>query len=67
MRLLPSRWMMDDKCGQIWNIDPAHDRQRTALDDVPTPTDKKVIVPGAYRLLANLLSAGSNESPDVGK
>ena len=26
----------------MWNADPAHDQRRTALDDVPTPTDLKV-------------------------
>jgi hypothetical protein len=39
-RLLPSRQIRTDRCGQIWNIDPAHDRRRTVLDDVPTPTEE---------------------------
>jgi hypothetical protein len=43
--LLPSRRIGTDRCGQIWNIDPAHDRRRTVLDDVPTPTDQKVVAP----------------------
>jgi hypothetical protein len=24
----------------MWNIGPAHDRRRTVLDDLPTPTDQ---------------------------
>jgi hypothetical protein len=31
-----------DRCRQIWNIGRAHDRRRTVLDDVPTPTDLKL-------------------------
>ena len=40
--LLPSRWTATVLCGQPWNVGPAHDRQRTILDDVPTPTDQEV-------------------------
>ena len=40
--LLPSHQITADSCGQLWNIDPAHDQEQTALDDAPTPTDQKV-------------------------
>jgi hypothetical protein len=46
LRLLPillPRWRTTaDTCRQLWNIGPAHDRRRTVLDDLPTPTDQKV-------------------------
>ena len=35
--------MAPDACGQLWDIDPAHDRRRTVLDDLPTPTDQTVM------------------------
>ena len=38
--LLPSRRITPDNCGQLWNINPVHDRSRTTLDDAPTPTDQ---------------------------
>ena len=46
LRLLPillPRWRTTaDTCRQLWNIGPAHDRRRTVLDDLPTPTNQKV-------------------------
>ena len=41
-RLLPSRRLTADSCAQMWNVDPANDQRRTALDDAPTPTELKV-------------------------
>ena len=41
--LLPSRWTTPVPGGQLWNVDPAHGPQRTALDDAPIPTDLKVV------------------------
>jgi hypothetical protein len=41
--LLPSRWTTPVPGGQLWNVGPAHGPQRTVLDDLPTPTDQKVV------------------------
>ena len=43
--LLPSRRTTPVPGGQLWNVGPAHGPHRTVLDDVPTPTDKKVSWP----------------------
>jgi len=50
--LLPSRWTAADARGQLWNTGPAHDRRRTVLDDVPTPTDQMLPGPPACSLKA---------------
>jgi hypothetical protein len=39
--LLLSRWTAPADRGQLWNIDPVHDRHWTVLDRAPSPTDKK--------------------------
>ncbi len=41
--LLPRRWTTPVPDGQLWNVGPAHGPQRAVLDDVPTPTDQKLI------------------------
>jgi hypothetical protein len=46
-QLLPSGQTTADRCGQMPNIDPAHDRRRTVLDDLLTPTDQQRECPGA--------------------
>jgi hypothetical protein len=40
--LLPSRQTAADARGQSWNVSPAHDRRRTVLDGLPTPTDQRL-------------------------